>query len=113
MAGLRHERRREAVTAGDEQHRQDPGHRTQAAVEGQLADEQHARELGQQERRVGRHERERRREVERRASLAQAGGREVDRDAAVPLERQAAVAQRRPDPRLALAHGRVREPDHR
>ena len=93
--------------------RQDAARRLDPAVERQLAEDQRRRRTSRRATSAGRRQdAERNRQVERRAGLAHVGGREVDRDA-MRRELEAGVADRAAHAVAALAHARVRQPDHR
>ncbi len=104
--------RAQAVATRQQQGGQDTGDRAQAAVEGDLAHEQHVGQVRQGEGPVGGQEPDGRGEVEGRAVLAQARGGEIHGDAAVPLEGDPAVAQGRADAGLALPHGGIGKAHH-
>ena len=103
-------KRGEAVAPGAP--RRPPARRgpTDVAGERQLADDRAADERVARELAARREDRDRERQVEARADLAQVGRRQVDRD---PLlrEHEAGVRERRPDALARLAHRLVGQPD--
>ena len=116
------ERRRLGGVGGRQQHlrrpaaepeigdRQRPSHRPHGAVEAQLAGEQPAGDRLLRELAVGDQERQRDRQVEVVALLAQVGGGEVDHHRP-RRQLEAAVLDRRPHPLAALADRGVGEAD--
>jgi len=109
----RDDRGRQAPCPGREHHRQDAGDRPDGPVERQLPHEEHVGQRRRAERTVGREQADRRGEVVGRAHLPKARGRHAHRDAAVPLERVAAVAQGGTDASLAFLDRGVGEAQHR
>ena len=92
--------------------RQDATHAVHATVETELAQDTPGGEIGEASLAVRGEDAERDGQVVVRPFLADAGGRQVDGDAALRVL-EAGVAQRRADPVGGLAHGAVGEADGR
>jgi hypothetical protein len=101
-----------AQPGGAREHRggEHAAHRAHRAVEAELAEHEQAGERVDGDDALGDEHRERDRQVEAAAGLAQVGGREVDRDL---LERQVMAhgLERTLDPGRAFAHRLRRQPD--
>ena len=102
---------REACVAGGEREAESPANRPDGAIQAELSDEDATNLVGRFQAR-DLQEGDGHREVERSSELAEAGGREVDRDCAW-RNRKPAVAQRRANPLSRLADARIRQADDR
>jgi hypothetical protein len=113
VPGLRQRQHHRGAIAGRGVHRhgERATHRTDGAVQPQLAHDRSSREPPRRHALLGREQRQGDREVERRALLAHVGRSEVH-DHAAGRQRRADRAERRTDPLLRLTHRGVGQPHH-